>query len=188
MTKKFKLPKVVWASLMVVLLIGIYFAENIKGQIRFMQYCWKEGGLKVYEPLERNVGWWAEDLDSAKTISRRHPVDFVRFTDSEGKNIDVRYLGGKYREEDSYVVSPADHTKTVQYQGKFNIDKINGELRLSKRKYEIYRIKDNTLLAGYYVFGYSQFDPSNSFLGAPSQVHCPSASDIGFKSINETFK
>ncbi len=184
MTKKFKLPKVVWASLMVVLLIGIYFAENIKGQIRFMQYCWKEGGLKVYEPLERNVGWWAEDLESAKAVASRHPVAFVRYRDDEGdgEEYDVRYIGGSFRDESSYQISPANYENPVELFSKFYFVRIQNEIRLIKKNYEVYSFEKNELLAGYYVFVYSQFDLT------PSKVNCPSVPGFDFHKINEAFK
>lgn len=190
MTGKYKLPKWVWLVLLIPLLIGLYFAENIKGQIRFMQYCWKEGGLKVYEPLERDVGWWAEDLESAKAIASRHPVAFVRYRDDEGdgKGYDVRYIGGSFRDESSYQISPADYENPIELFSKFYFVRMENELRLSKKKYEVYSFEKNELLAGYYVFVYSQYDLDNSFMGAPSNVYCPNVPGFDFHKINEAFK
>src|SRR5690606_5791895 len=109
MTKKPKIPKWVWVSLLIPLLIGLYFAENIKGQFRFMQYCWKEGGLKVYEPLERGVGWEADSYYRAKSVASMDGVGFVRFYDNKKElYMDVIYVGGNVGLDSSYRAAAAN--------------------------------------------------------------------------------
>ena len=46
----------IWVTAFVVL-VGLYFASNIYGYYRFKSICAKEGGLKVYQPLQKGVGW-----------------------------------------------------------------------------------------------------------------------------------
>lgn len=171
MTKKFKLPKWVWVSLIIVLLIGLYFAENIKGQVRFMQYCWKEGGLKVYEPLERNVGWEAEDFYRAKQSAIIDGVGFVRFFDEKKEEyIDVVHIGGSVQRDSSFSIAPADLNKPITYKWVSGLDYVAGELRLNRLYDEVKSKESHKLLVRYNSFSYSQFDPNNSF--GPSRVSC----------------
>lgn len=194
MTKKFKLPRMVWASLMVVLLIGLYFAENIKGQVRFMQYCWKEGGLKVYEPLERDVGWEAEDYYYAKNAASIDGVGFVRFYDKkQDAYMDVTYVGGNVHRDTSYRADPADLEKSIQYTWESGLEYIAGELRLIRLYQRVRRESDRKLLVRYNSFSYSQFDPQKTL--GPSDVYCdPKAPPDGVgdnessKAINSAFK
>src|SRR5437868_10592772 len=63
--------------------IFAFFFSNIKGYYRFKQYCEAEGGLRVYEPLERNVGWAAKDKEHAAFTSVLDSVGFVRYIEND---------------------------------------------------------------------------------------------------------
>lgn len=83
--------------------IFAFFFSNIKGYYRFKQYCEAEGGLRVYEPLEKNVGWLADDFENARLVALLDRGDFVRYTDKNGREIyDMRYLGGNPVSDSSY--------------------------------------------------------------------------------------
>jgi hypothetical protein len=155
------------------LLIMIYFFDNIKGQYRFMQYCKSEGGLRVYEYLEKGAGWLAKDEAYARAAALIDGVGFVRFFDKkENGYFDIRYTGGNPQREESFDKKPSDTSKKTRYLWRIDVGQLSGELRLSRTNYEVFDVSGNDLMVGYYGFAYSQFDQNKSFLGAPSGVSC----------------
>lgn len=65
--------------LAIFLLVVWFFFDNIKGYYTFKEYCEKEGGLTVYEPLEMNVGWLAKDETDARFTTSLDNVGYVRY-------------------------------------------------------------------------------------------------------------
>ena len=59
MSSRFKLSIAIMIAF--VLFIGLYFFDNIKGYYHFTQYCKNEGGLKIYEKLEKGLGMMDDD-------------------------------------------------------------------------------------------------------------------------------
>lgn len=169
------------------LLIVLYFFDNIKGYYRFKQYCEKEGGLKVYQPLEKNVGWLTKDYLYARTISSIDHVDFARYQDDEGV-FDLKYKGDKREVDSSYLKTLASDSKTVIYRW----DRVNrmvpNELRLARSGYEIFDINTNKLMVRYYYFNYSRFDRSKTILDAPSSISCFNDRGENFDGVDQAFK
>lgn len=138
-----------------------FFFSNIKGYYRFKQYCEAEGGLRVYEPLERNVGWLADDYNDAHVAAQLKYTGFVRYTDKEdGKAYDLKYLDGD-----------PQHEKSV-YKFKFLNEEVFNESRLGKYGYEIHDLRNGEISVQYYMFGYSKFNRNNTLLGSPSGSSC----------------
>ncbi|WP_331347116.1 hypothetical protein [Cellvibrio sp. UBA7661] len=155
------------------LLIALYFFDNIKGYWRFKQYCASEGGLRVYQPLERGVGWLAEDQEQAKAASLLEYVDYARYTDkNDGNTYDLRYLGGDLQLDASYEIKLEDQAKNPVYLWKSVGEGVKGELRLRRFGYEVVEIKSSKLFSLYYSFSYSKFDRSKTILDSPSRVYC----------------
>lgn len=154
-------------------LIGLYFFDNIKGYYRFKQYCEKEGGLRVYQPLEKNVGWLAEDQEQAKAASLLEYVDYVRYTDKYDENTyDLRYLGGDSQLDTSYEIRPVNKSNIPVYSWSSVGEEVKGELRIRRFGYEVIKIKKSELAALYYSFSYAKFNRSKTLLDMPSRVYC----------------
>lgn len=170
------------------LLVAVYFFENIKGYYRFKWYCENEGGLKVYEKLEKNKGWMADDKLSARSAAQLKYVDFVRFPDKKNKNkfYDMRYNGGHPGRNDSYKISEYEENKTETYYWKFSSGRLPDELRLTKQTYKVMGANRENVLIVFNRFGYSKFDRNKTLLAAPSGVGCYDLSE-GKKLINENF-
>ena len=101
----------------ILLLIGLIFFENIYGYYRFQWYCSSEGGLKVYEKLEKDVGWMADDYYTALEVFLLEDVKFVRFSDKKNKELkyDLYYKGGKRRSRKSYETREVDPSQKIKY-------------------------------------------------------------------------
>ncbi|MFT7224169.1 MAG: hypothetical protein ACI82Z_001722 [Cellvibrionaceae bacterium] len=170
--------------------ILLYFAENIKGYYRFKWYCENEGGLKIYEKLEKNVGWMAEDKLDAMAASHLKYVKFVRYPEKkeQGKLYDLVYQGGNPSSFKSHEITPANFTETIKYKWVVINSKIENELRLEKYGYEIFYFENSNYIAKYYSFGYSIFNRKKTFLSAPSGSGCFNEPGMWKKEINKIFK
>ena len=157
------------------LVIGLYFAGNIKGYYRFKELCAKEAGLKVHQPLERGVGWLAEgSLSSAATMTYYDAVAFVRYRNQkDGQWYDV-YRAKRLEVADlAYAEQPADLGKSVVYQRKWSTRPLPEETRMGITREEFIDLRTNQIAASYTQLGYSKFNPDNTLLAAPSGIGCP---------------
>lgn len=154
------------------LLIALYFFDNIKGYYRFKQYCEKEGGLKVFEPIKKGVGLLAKNKEEAHSAALLENVGFVRYKDEDGSFYDIKYMGGHPQLDSSYDKKPSDSSLVVNYEWKVINMKFMHELRLGKKGFEIFDITKRIASAKYNIFNYSQFDRSRTLLDAPSRISC----------------
>lgn len=155
--------------------VGFFFASNIYGYFRFKSYCSNEGGLRVYEPLEKNVGWFAKDkYDAMQAAGYLKYVGFVRYKDEEdGNTYDLRYLGGDAQYDWAFEKKPSDESKPLVYKWHFvSYQSIDNEIRLNRFGYEVYDLKENKLSARYYMYEYSKLEPSHTIFSAPSSITC----------------
>lgn len=128
--------------------------------------------MRVYEPLEKNVGWWAKDKYEAQTAALIKNVGFVRYTnEKDGKTYDLRYVGGNSSMDSSFEKTIFDESKDLIYKWKCINENLSGEIRLGRHGYEILNF-NNKILVRYYMFGYSEFDMNHTLLGALSRVGC----------------
>ncbi|MES2825659.1 MAG: hypothetical protein V4732_18810 [Pseudomonadota bacterium] len=155
------------------LLIGLLFFSNIKGYLRFKSYCSNEGGLRVYEPLEKNVGWVADDYDDAHVAAQLKHVGFVRYTEKkDGNTYDLRYLGGDPQHDSSFEKAPADESKPLAYKWRHVNGAIQDELRLSRSVFEIINVNTNHVSTRFYMFWYHRFGRAHTLFDAPYPVSC----------------
>mgnify|MGYP000878039264 CR=1 FL=1 len=169
-----KLPsKPVIALISIPIVILLFFSSNIYGYFRFKHYCSAEGGLRVYEKLERNVGWLAKDKYEARTAALLDGVGFVRYTDkNDGKSYDIKYIGGDPQDDGSFEKYNMDGSKSIRYVWKSINQPVANELRLRRYGEEILDVKDNRVLAQYYMLGYEKLNRSNTLLDMPTEIYC----------------
>ena len=161
----------------IALLLTLYFADNIKGYYRFKELCVAQAGLKVYQPLERNVGWLVDGgrLYDTQYIDSFEAVAFVRYRNAEdGKWYDV-YRAPKINDgRDGYAQQPADLSKPVVYKSRvINIYDLPNEVRMGSQIMEFIDLRTNKLAASYTELGYSKFNREKTLLAAPSGEVCP---------------
>lgn len=150
------------------LFIGLFFFSNIKGYYRFKDYCEKEGGLRVYEPLERNVGWLAKDKYDGRVVALLTCVGFVRYTDKkDGQTYDIRYISGDPQDDSSFEKNIADESKLFKYKWLHTSD-LAGELLIGRSGYA----NTDKLLVRFYMFGFSWFDTDRTPLSTTVKDSC----------------
>ena len=176
----------IWMAILVLLLV--YFSENIYGYYRFKQYCWNEGGLRVYQKLEKNVGWLANNKRTAMVAAQLDYIPFVRYPVKKENNrfYDIRYIGGHPGKKASYLEVESNMEIPVKYKWVFTSGRLDNELRLTRQMDEIIDIKNGKPLIVFKKFSYSKFDRKNTLLAAPSGSSCYSLSD-GKKLISINF-
>lgn len=153
-----KFNKVTTTLMIVPFLILLFFSSNIYGYFRFKHYCSSEGGLRVYEKLERNAGWWAKNKYYAQIAASLDGVGFVRYKEKNGALIDIRYIGGDLQSDDSFEAVPANELNGLAYNFQYINENILNELRLGRSGYEISDYKTNKILVRFHMFGYTKFD------------------------------
>ena len=147
--------KIVAVLIAIPIVISLFFSSNIYNYFRFKSYCSDEGGLRVYEKLEKNIGLMADDYDSAHMAAQLKYIDFVRYKEKkDGLFYDLRYIGGEPQSINSYSKVLADESKhTLYYWNEVNYF-VKNEKNLFKFGYEITDINRKNMLARYYMFEY----------------------------------
>lgn len=159
--------------LIIPLLITLFFFSNIKGYYRFKNYCSSEGGLHVYEKLEKNVAWWAKDKYEARELAILPEVGQVFFKDESNKfTYELKYTGGSFQSESSYSVTSADYDKEVRYEWKKVNQAIPDESRLRLYGNEVYKTGSEKPIVMFYAYGYELFDRNKTIFDAPSEYYC----------------
>lgn len=170
--------------IVVVVIFGglLYFADNIRGYYRFKEMCGVEGGLRVYHPLKKGVGWMTMKHGGRLGMAQMKDVAFVRYAD-QGLLFDMRYRSGPLGVEASYEIAPADETKPVVYELRVVDERLAGERRTSRSGYEVREIASDRLMLRWYQIAYSTFDQDKTLLAAPSAQACHAVDDF-FSSDN----
>ena len=160
----------------IVLAIALYFSSNIQGYYRFKEICARDGGVRVYQPLERNVGWTVGGgrmLDTGYVVHFSE-VAFVRYrNEKDGQWYDVYRVPKLKVGDGGFAQQPADWNKPVIYEYRSWQRDLQDELRMSTVVVEAIDLRTSKANASYTTFGYSKFEPSNTLLAAPSGEACP---------------
>jgi len=163
-------------TLGIALVIVLFFSDNIWGYYRFKSMCEREGGLRINQPLERDVGW---TVNTGHIAYVRFPlsiqgVAFVRYRNKrDGLLYDVYRVHEKNMNDDGYVQQPADSSKPVIYEYRLTQEKLRDEIRMTTVTQDVIDLRTGSISASYKTFGYSEFEPSRTPLAAPSGISCP---------------
>ena len=174
MSKKIKIVASILGMFFVVMpigIVGIYFSDNIKGYFKFKHLCETEGGLKVYEKLERNVGWEVERKRNAYVPAYYENVAFVRFQD-KSKKIDIKYKEGPREFRKSFDFIDADLSLKTKYKYIYEDKRLDDRLLVSRTVFKVIDIESASTALEFVSFGYSMFDRNKTILAAPSATRC----------------
>ena len=142
------------------LVIGLYFAVNIKGYYRFKELCAKEAGLKVSQPLERGVGWLAHKNEAGYLLYFYKDIAFVRYVDEAQNQQDLIRTNEKNRPSDNgFRQRPVDITKQPAYEFDKAIGTVSGEDRLTKYQTTVTNLQNGKVSVAYQDFTYQLFSP-----------------------------
>ena len=153
-------------------LVGWYFADNIRGYYRFKELCRTDGGLKVINSLRKNVGWLAQSKDGGLIVASFKDVAFVRIPDASGRLFDYRYISGRIEEESSYDKVPANEAASVIYEVHRVDEPLLDEVRTNRSGYEIREISTKHLMVRWYQIGFRTFNQDKTLFAAPSGQAC----------------
>lgn len=168
-----RLHKTVIALIGIPILILIFFIPNIYGYFQFKSYCASEGGLRVYEQLEKNVGWQTDDYESAQMAAQINHVAFVRYNDKkDGNSYDLKFIGGYPINEKTFDKKPADEKRPVKYKYEDKNQNYKNELRLRKSSVIVTDVNTSKILVSYSWLNYSVYDRANTVLDGPSNIDC----------------
>ena len=170
-----------------VVMLVIYFSDNIQGYFKFKHLCETEGGLTVYEKLEPHVGWETDQRRIAYIPAEFEEVDFVRFPDDKDKLklLDLKYKSGSRNYRKSYEIINADISSKTKYKFFYSSKMIDDKLLVSKTILKVIDIERKFTHINFVSFGYSMFDRNKTLLGAPSGTVCH---QVSFNMISGNFK
>lgn len=110
-------------------------------------------------------------------------VAFVRYrNEQDGQLYDVYRVPKLKVGDDSLAQQPADLSKSVIYEYRWQHAVLKEELRMSTTLYEVIDLRTSKNAATYKKFGYSKFDRDRTLFAAPSGGACPE--DIPQTDIN----
>jgi len=142
------------------LLLGLYFADNIKGYYRFKELCSKEAGLKVYQPLERDVGWFSDKNESGYLLYSYPSIAFVRYADKAQSFQDlIRTTEKKDSSDDGFRPQPADVSKQPMYVFRKTIEEVSNGSRMTHFKTAVTNLESGQPVVTYHDFTYRIFSP-----------------------------
>ena len=162
----------------IVVAIAAYFSDNIRGYYRFKELCETEGGLKVFHPMQKNVGWVAKKHWGHLSAAHMQNVAFARYVDGDGSEYDIRYRSGPIGDDRSYDITPADKNRPAIYSLVSFSEDVPGASRTSRSGYEVREISSGQVMVRWSQIGYSTFDQDHTLLAAPSGQVCHSWHDF----------
>jgi len=170
------LKKLLFWMFGIALAIILFFSDNIWGFYRFKSICAEQGGLRVAEPLERNVGWMvkAGHVTYVEFPVGIPSVAFVRYrNERDGILYDVYKTQREKISEVGYEQRLADVRNPVIYEYRWSRHALRNEIRMSSVLREVIDLRSGKVVSTYRTFSYSEFEPSRTPLAAPSGVTCP---------------
>ena len=156
-------------------LCALFFATNIYGYYRFQAICAKEGGLRVYAPIERGFVHEGDELSVGFAASFAGVLSARTQSKKTGEWVDEKLIAGVGGKPNArYEVFPADKLQVPRYKWAWTNRMIENELRLYRTAIEITDLQSGKLAVGYYRFSYHFFNPNTVLLGAgPRGQACP---------------
>lgn len=108
---------------------GLWKADAFWNYYQFTNICAEQGGLVVFEKLEKGAGWasvnTAYDHNAKESAALMPNIGFYRAIKAKepqpgsiepGTLVDVRYLGGaRVNNPSAFSVAPADLSKKIKY-------------------------------------------------------------------------
>lgn len=170
---------VIWMTA-ILALPTLYFAPNIYGYYRFKSICEKEGGLKVFQLLQRGVGWRTTVGLSQNPVAY-FSAEYSRYQNKEGVLSDIRLISEKksqYFDRD-FKISVAESSKSPVYEYRESYEKVSNETRLLVTKTEVLDVATRSTLVIYKTFSYETFEQDRTLLGAASASSCPQHANFG---------
>lgn len=190
-------------TIIIFVLIGAFFFDNIRGYYRFKALCEAHQELDVYQKLDTNVGWQTP-LEAPKNISFATTylyfmpqIKFFRLQRfSDRKIYDVEFSGsnrvayelfdryarssleGEKNDINNYSILPINQSVDPVYELERFSEELPNETRMSQSGYKVRDLRTNQVAVKISSIGYSLFNKEHTFLSAPSGKICRFAPSI----------
>jgi hypothetical protein len=175
----------------IVLLWFIWKADVFWNYYQFKQLCAAEGGLKVYEKLEKGKGWEVQSLGDSLSKIYSHTIPNASFFRAKkgigfppsdvpiGNLVDIRYLGGPTLPMSSYDVKAADLTVPITYRIVSDVQRENNN-RVSRFWFEVRETQAEKPRLRYTQFRFHwRSIPVWHWFGPSGTTGCPIPEGIG---------
>lgn len=173
--------------------IGLIFFDNIKGYYTFKEYCEKEGGLTVYEPIEKNVGWWAKDKTDARFAASLDHIGFVRYLEKDNQLYDLKPVGPRNTLNPEHEVNNANLAVEPIYKLESESYSSRSPHQPSRVTYQVKNFSNEKLIVKFNIYHYGFFNEERTPMGVNQKFSCfddvvlPYERQWKFE-INNTFK
>ena len=166
------------------LVIGLYFAGNIKGYYRFKKICGEQAGLKIYQPLKKNVGWITSEGHYSGPITLYYGA-YSRFQKEKDGLLYDATLAPKKKISDLGVTFLIANTEiNPKYELRVTRDVLPEELRLAKNTTQVIDLENGKIALTYIHFDFSTFEQAKTILAASSGETCPEYANFGPQDSN----
>ena len=182
----------------IVISYTIWKADVFWNYYQFKQLCAAEGGLKIFEPLGKGMGWQEKPnstTDVAMWYASHMPnIGFFRVNRTQydplpelglGEPIDVRYVGGPTLPSTSYEFKPSDLTRPVVYEIHTKVnDKTPENSRTNLVLFQVREAESQKVMLVYSQFQFNwRTIPYWHWFGPSGTTGCPLADDEGLRDI-----
>jgi len=196
----------------IVLFVGLFIAafllyhrDVITGYWKFRALCKKDGGVKIHEPLQGNVGWMLAEPYKSQGRPAAFPFrfrqKFIRYEGHDGNKFDVIKVlpplphGVFVKNYYPYIITLENKEETILYLYK-NLSEFDylGDKRFQKYQRLIIDIKTQKIVAEHTWFSFAWTTPDRIILSPPSASrgcgvfpHFPSYQDF-YTAVNSTME
>ncbi|WP_271274217.1 hypothetical protein [Aliamphritea hakodatensis] len=173
---------IVFIGVLVIILFGLFlFRKNIISYYQFSSYCGYDFGFHVYEKVEVDSVWRANDYFNAALVAQFEQVKSARYKKSNGDVFEVKYVEGDKKNIMSYSNLLSGSLEESEYEQVSESEFIGKYKEIKKIKFKFIRLNDGFLMSEY-------IDYKTDFIGDDSvSYYCNS--DIGYfyKNIYKIF-
>ena len=166
------------------------FFNNIKGYFKFVDLCKNEGGLIVFEKLEKDVGWRADNYFDGMFVAPIDGVGFVRFPyiKDDNNEYDLYYIGGDRLSQSSYKKEKSFFSGEPMYEVVSNANIVVSWARIKKVSFEFLKVDSRFVLAVYYDFEYDLFSEEDLFYFDLPTMRCIEGMSSFYEDLNAMFE
>jgi len=122
----------------------------ITGYWKLNTLCELDAGSRIYEPLERNVGWIMSDFYEGESKNINFlPIEynpaFIRYIKYNGEEFDVINITST----GEYATIPADKSKSIRYIYSYSGEHLKGDKRFWKKSVIIIDVNKRIVVASH---------------------------------------
>jgi len=152
-----------------------YAVEYYGGQQKFESLCASQGGARVFQRLEKNLGWTVDEAyDGRHHEEFRRPfsfghIAFVRVPDKKEVWFDAvpdPERPGKF------LMTPADPARSVRYRYRYKRLNFPDDERFGGSRENIIDLATGKSVASFTIIYYQWAKPENTILHAPTSQSC----------------